>query len=205
MTEDWLHSAIKPALATLGEELFEARQLYDRTLDDGSNGRPGAAASLAAVLTFLRALPGVRELGLDLPLGMLARALVDLDRGAVEPILRAAATGSRPVRVDVELLRSYAAAAAELLCQGGIKRSEACEQVATRLDSEGFRRDAKGNRITAATVLAWRKAAREAAASDPVRIRYEKIIRPENVIDPKRAAEEVLVMLAPYRPPSQGK
>jgi hypothetical protein len=195
--------ALQIALTELARGLIQGKQMYCGGTT-GAEQREGVKASLAAVLAFLHGFPEVAELDLDLPLGVLGRALVGLDRGYVEPLLERTPPDTRPERIDLNLLRGYSAAAAEIL-RPSLGLDEACKKVAKRLKDAGFRLPsdrAGGRAITAKTINGWRRKARNGSGDSSLWLLYKKATAADNILDASAAAEELLGMLARWRPPN---
>ncbi len=125
-------------LARLKDQLEEARKLYDRGTNQDDRGiiqgRAGAYYALIYVIHFL--CSSSVPVNLTAPLFNLATALLDLDRGVVNPILEKAITesgsasaGRPPDAMMDAMLKAWSAVALELCMRAGDKKEDAARRV----------------------------------------------------------------------------
>jgi hypothetical protein len=119
--------------------------------------------------------------GLTLPLRDLSLALLSLDSGATEPALQPRKTKGRPQSMRAAMFRGHAAAASTVLIRVGLAAPLADARVAARLDELGYRKELNGGGITGSTIKGWRKEAREALPSNPMRFAYDHLLQPDHL------------------------
>jgi hypothetical protein len=136
--------------------LAELREAHGAFID--GDHADGAFGALIAVLAFVSLFRTPRAEGLIIPLHALTEALLALDEGIVEPILRPArrASAGRPRAPHFRhRLRGTVAYVVQRLCHFDHELATAHAVVATALDRVGVKSYRGGNRITARTVRAW--------------------------------------------------
>jgi hypothetical protein len=129
-----------------------------------------------------REIDPVDREGLLEPISDLVVSLYCLDYGVAEPPIQPRKLEHRPQYPRAALFRAHAAAASELLIRSGATASKADSWVATRLSREGYQKPGKSadRRITATTIKAWRKAAREGRPDELLRGAFENVLNRSN-------------------------
>ena len=118
--------------------------------------RRSVFGALGAFWSFITLFRTPLEQTLHVPILRLQDALLMLDQGQVEPMLK-------PVRLDGRArsssgragLRGHAAATVQLLRQAGLARDDAYRAVATKLSHLGVRPERGSETVTATTVRNW--------------------------------------------------
>ncbi len=138
----------------LYDGLRDAKRLFEA--GDGA-GREGAIHALETMLKFLSRFQPVLDEGLDAPLVRLFDALMNLDDGAVQPLLQHVPhRGGARASALRESMIGVAAFAVNRLCAAGLSAPEAYAFVARTLQAEGVTA-ARGRfrQVTVSTVRAW--------------------------------------------------
>jgi hypothetical protein len=163
-----------PGLPGFIKLLREMKVAYDRAADPHEK-RNLWGWQLELAIELIRQFDLDAE-GLALPLRDLSLALLSLDIGATEPALQPRKTkGGRPPQLIREaMFRGHVAAASAALRRVGFDAPVADAHVAKQLDKRGYR---NGGLITGATIAGWRKEAREASPSDPMRFAYDHLLQ----------------------------
>jgi hypothetical protein len=146
--------SVATAIDMLCDELREAKLLFESGCD---TGREGAIHAVEALTKFLMLSETVRREGLIAPLGVLLSALMSLDDGATQPILR---RRPRRGRSRASAMRDCDIGAAAFtvsrLKELGMHDSDANKLVARRLTKIGVKASRGRNQtITERTVKGW--------------------------------------------------
>jgi hypothetical protein len=146
--------AITEAFDFLDAGLREAKQRF-QTGEHG--GRDGSIHALETVIKFLSLYETVQTEALYAPLSALFNALMSLDDGEVQPILRKAKRKGRGrASAGRESFKGIIAATVHGLSEDGVLLAEAFELVASHLNKEGILAErGRFPKITARTVRGW--------------------------------------------------
>jgi hypothetical protein len=145
--------ATNDAFNFLYDGLREAKLRFE-TGNDG--GRDGVVHALETMLKFLYLYEPVQSGGLQAPLAMLFNALMNLDDGAVHPMLqKVPRRGRTRASAGRESLIGTVAFTVDALCDTGKPLDDAREIVARELRRAGVRPDRGGGEFTSRTVRAW--------------------------------------------------
>lgn len=144
------------ALKQLEDTLVEANALF-RAGDDA--GRAGALMAVNATIQFISSNEEWRPVGLAIPLGELAGALLDLSYGARHPMLQPDRVRGRPPETRArQVVKAYAAATMQLLhALGGYPLHEAGRDVAACLHKHGHDTAGPHKSLTGETIAQWRR------------------------------------------------
>ena len=147
-------SDLAQKLDRLDMDLKRGRNIFARS-EPGAD-RIGAFEALGGVNEFLAGI--TKDPTLLPPLRKLQRALADLERGKVVPMLMPGKVGHRPPDShEREVVRSTIAAAMDVMMAiGKSSKKEAAAAIAKELAALGYE-DPPGKRITAARVEDWRE------------------------------------------------
>jgi hypothetical protein len=176
------------ALDLLFAQLRLAKSLYES--DKNRQRRPGTISALAAVADYLRTLDQARADGLHVPILALAMALHDLECGVPHPLFAIdRKVGRRSLESSRAKIHVSAAAILDHLRKTGLKQQEAAGLIARRLNTLGMR-TLQGHRITAETVIGWRrKFRRQKGNPEDIKL-YQGLVR-DAPIDPDADPAEV--------------
>jgi hypothetical protein len=197
-------AAVRQALKHLiFEALPRSRVLYQKSQ------RESAKAAIEAVLEFLDLFRSLHQVQTTIPLRALLRGLESLDLGAVEPMLQPKKSTGRPVTLQSVMVRSYAAAGAELARRSGsgCKLAAACKFVADRLNAAGYRLAAGHGHgaITGETVRAWRQEVLTRGKTDPMREIYDQLLASDRRFSADWRVDAFFDELRAWAPPAESE
>jgi hypothetical protein len=198
------NSPAQALAAVIEEKLRRGKSWYDKARRPDDQ-RAALGFMIAATIDLINSIEPWRREKLGDPLRDLLAAFMSLEIGTVEPLLRHEPRRGNRSSVSEKLVHAYAAAASAMLMRGGWSEGDADQWVAKRLSKAGYLKGSSAradtNSITAATVDGWRKAAREAAADDPLRMTYEQWLGEPHNADAERDAGFIIDRLCErFRP-----
>jgi hypothetical protein len=162
--------------------LAAAGGLYAASLSSPHHRRAAVMHALNAVYAFLQQVgfDGVDELSRSsmlTPVGALALALADLERGVVSPLLEPRPVPGRPPDLHSRrMVKGAAAAAVTLMMEVGFERKDAAKRIARALRAFDVKLD--GNRqLDWHTVASWRVQVKAAPADDEAGFMYRLAMR----------------------------
>ena len=180
-----------------------ASEAFDPSTEDA--GRLSVIMTLVALDDFLKAMFGVNDPLLFIPIRQLQYALYDLGRGKVVPLLSPKKIKNRPPdSAAKEGFRAFAAVAMDLFVDGGVERKQAARDVARALSRMGYT-NGPGKMISAQRVEDWRDLMKTASPEESeaaARFRRMKAqLQAKFPNDLKAAARFVLGRLPAVVPP----
>jgi hypothetical protein len=146
-------NTLNSALGFLFERLRQAQARFEQ---DGDSDRQSVFSALGAFWSFITLFGGPLAENLHVPIMRLQDALLMLDRGRTEPMLKPVRRpGRAPSSETHASLRGHAAATVQLLQQAGLARADAHKAVATVLRQLRVRAARGPGTVTATTVRNW--------------------------------------------------
>ena len=133
--------------------LIEANRLFQVGENDG---REGEIRAVKSVIKFLMQIPQIGDQGLIAPLAPLFDALMNLDDGHTQPILKAVRKSGRACWRDSRIHIGAVAFTAARMLGAGMSRDQALEAIAKALNRSGVVASRGRYRdLTARTVRGW--------------------------------------------------
>jgi hypothetical protein len=145
-------STLNTGLGFLFARLRQAQQRFEKEADD----RQSVFSALGAFWSFITLFEKPFAESLQVPITRLQDALLMLDRGKTEAILKPERRSGRAFSSETHAsLRGYAAATVQLLQQAGLARPDAHKVVAAVLRELRVRPERGSGSVTATTVRNW--------------------------------------------------
>ena len=145
---------LNSGLGFLFERLRQAQAQFEQK---GDSDRQSVFSALGAFWSFITLFEKPLAENLQVPITRLQDALLMLDRGKTEPILKPVRRSGRAFSSETHAsLRGHAAATVQLLQQASLARPDAREAVAAVLRQLRVRPERGSGSITATTVQNWR-------------------------------------------------
>ena len=176
--------------------LFERlRKAHAQFEQQGDSDRQSVFSALGAFWSFITLFEKPFAEHLQVPITRLQDALVMLDRGKTEPILKPVRRSGRAFSSETHAsLRGHAAATVQLLEQAGLARGDAHKAVAKELRQLGVQPERGSGTVTATTVQNWcDKIARDVRRLGTAAMMYEhKLARGQTMLSafPKEQARQ---------------
>jgi hypothetical protein len=144
--------SLNSSLSFLFGRLRQARALFEQE----DHGRDAAYAALSVFHMFITLFRKPLDEALYVPVVRLQDALLGLDQGRIDAILRPnRRSGRAPSSQAYLALKGLAAATVQRLLQTGLARPEALRAVAAKLRELGVRPERGSGTVTATTIGNW--------------------------------------------------